>query len=98
MELRWSSVARRDLIDNWLWHGRDVPERGDKVVSRIEDACARLVRFPYLGPPYPRMAADARKLSVDGYLVFYRIETGCVRLMRVVDQRRLLDLIKLESD
>lgn len=98
MELRWSGAAKRDLLDIWHWRGRDNPDLGDKVISRIEIACARLTRFPHLGPAFPRMSTDTRKLSVDGYLVFYRVDADCIWLMRVVDQRRLLDLIQVEED
>jgi toxin ParE1/3/4 len=91
--LRWSNAARRDLLDIWTWRGRDYPERGDRALDRIETACRRLERFPHLGPPFPRITADARKLSVDGYLVLYRIDPDVVTIVRVVDQRRLIELI-----
>jgi toxin ParE1/3/4 len=98
LALRWSNAARRDLLDIWDWCGRDDPERGDRVLDRIEAACARLARFPYRGPPYPRMAPDARKLSIDGYLAFYKIEPDAIFIVRVVDQRRLLAAIRFEED
>lgn len=73
-------------------------ERGDRVLDRIQAACERLTRFPHLGPPYPRMAADARKLSIEGYLAFYRIDADAIFIVRVVDQRRLLESVRFEGD
>lgn len=96
--LRWSKAARRDLLEIWAWRGREYPERGDKALDRIQAACRRLERFPHLGPPFPRAAVEARKLSVDGYLVVHRIEPDVVRIVRVVDQRRLLDLISFADE
>ncbi|HRO04381.1 MAG TPA: type II toxin-antitoxin system RelE/ParE family toxin [Terricaulis sp.] len=96
-ELRWSKAARRDLLEIWAWRGRELPERGDRVLDRIEAACMRLARFPELGPPYPRMAPEARKLSIDGYLAFYRVDADAIFIVRVVDQRRLLDAIGFEE-
>lgn len=97
-ELRWSMAARRDLLEIWCWRGRERPELGDQALDRIEAACLRLRRFPYLGPAYPRMAPEARKLSIDGYLAFYRVDTDAVMIVRVVDQRGLLEAIKFNED
>ncbi|WP_414731495.1 type II toxin-antitoxin system RelE/ParE family toxin [Vitreimonas sp.] len=76
--LRWSKAARRDLLEIWAWRGRDRPELGDQAVDQIAPACARLRRFPFLGPPFARAAPDARKLSVGGYLALYRVEEGSI--------------------
>ena len=43
-------------------------------------------------------ASRARKLSIDGYLAFYRIADDAIHVMRVVDQRRLLEAIKLDEE
>lgn len=64
----------------------------------IEAACLRLIRFPHLGAPYPRMAPEARKLTIDGYLAFYRIDADAIMIVRVVDQRRLLEAISFDTD
>ena len=93
LALRWTHAARRDLLDIWAWRGRDHSELGDQALDRIESACVRLTQFPHLGPPFPRIAPDARKLSIDGYLALYRVLSGTVEVVRVVDQRRLLEAI-----
>ena len=96
-KLRWSNAARRDLLEIWRWRGREHPEIGDRVMDRIEAACSRLRRFPHLGPPYPRIAPEARKLTIDGYLAFYRIDTDAIMIVRVVDQRRLLEAVEFDA-
>lgn len=96
--LRWSAAARRDLLDIWAWRGREHPERGDKVLDQIQVAGERLTRFPQLGPPYSRMAPDARKVSAAGYLIFYRIDPDSIFVVRVVDQRRLLEAIGFDDE
>lgn len=96
--LRWSNAARRDLLEIWAWRAREYPERGDKVLTDIEAACRRLVRFPRLGPPFPRIAPEARKLSIGGYLALYRVEPDAVVIVRVVDQRRLLEAVGFDDD
>lgn len=96
LALRWTEAARQDLLAIWAWKGRELSERGDRALDRIEKACLRLRRFPMLGPAAPLIAAQARKLSVDEYLVLYRLETNDVVIVRVVDQRRLLDQLETE--
>ena len=44
------------------------------------------------------MAPEARKLSVDGYLAFYRVDADAVVIVRVVDQRRLQEAVAFEDD
>ena len=98
LPLRWTNAARRDLLDIWRWRGRERPELGDAALDRIKSACARLEQFPHLGPPFSRMAPEARKLSVDGYLAFYRVDADAVVIVRVVDQRRLQEAVAFEDD
>jgi toxin ParE1/3/4 len=98
LALRWSNAARRDLLRIWAWRARERPELGDLALDRIETACTRLTRFPLLGPPYPRMAPNARKLTVGGYLAFYRIDVDAIVVVRVVDQRQLLEAVAFDED
>lgn len=98
MALHWSAAARRDLLEVWLWRGREFPMRGDKALERIESACLKLRKFPYIGAPAPRLASDARKLLIDGYLAIYRVDEDVVLIMRVLDQRRLMDAGAFSED
>ena len=97
LALRWTHAARQDLLDIWTWRGRERPEAGDQILERIEAACARLMRFPLLGPAFPRVAPEARKVSIDMYMALYRIDGDAVVIVRVIDQRRLLESIKFED-
>lgn len=98
LELRWTNAALRDLREIWLWRGRERPEWGDRALDKIEAACQRLTRFPHLGAPMPRMADDTRKLTVDRYLALYRVEVDAIVIVRIVDQRRLLEAIQFDDD
>jgi plasmid stabilization system protein ParE len=42
--------------------------------------------------------AYARKLSIDGYLALYRIDDEAVLIVRVVDQRRLLETVRFAEE
>jgi len=96
-EVRWTVAARRDLLDIWSWRGRDRPDLGDLVVTRIHAACERLGDRPYLGPAAPQIAPDARKLTIDQYIAIYRVDEAAVRIVRVIDQRRLLSAVSFDE-
>jgi toxin ParE1/3/4 len=91
LTLCWTPAARADLLDIWTWRGREHPETGDAVLDRIEAACNRLCKFPMLGVAVPTIAPEARKLSVDNYLALYRITPDAIEIVRVLDQRRLIE-------
>lgn len=84
----WTPAARRDLFDIGVWRGREYPERGEAILSVIVAACDRLGRFPELGPAIPQIAPEARRPSVERYLVLYALTADTVEIVRVVDQRR----------
>jgi len=46
----------------------------------------------------PRIAENARKLTVERYLVLYRIEPDAIVVVRVVDQRVLLESIRFADE
>jgi toxin ParE1/3/4 len=97
-QLRWTKTAKKDLLDIWRWRGREYPERGDAILDAIETACARLQRFPYLGPALPRIAPDARKFSIENYLILYCVRDDELVIVRAVDQRRNLEAIAFDVD
>jgi plasmid stabilization system protein ParE len=85
-------------LEIWQWRARERQELADQVLDRIYAACTRLRRFPYLGPPFAQIAPQARKLSVDGYLALYRVDAEAVTIVRVIDQRRLLDDVEFSDE
>jgi len=67
-------------------------------MSQSTKSCERLTRFPYLGSAIPRIAPDARKLTIERYLALYRIESDAILIVRVVDQRRLLEALSMDEE
>ena len=91
-------AARRDLFDIWVWRGRDYPERGDRLLQQIEKACLKLRRFPALGAPVSRLASDDRRMVINGYSVLYQFDRSTVTIIRVLDQRRLIEAGAFSDD
>ena len=42
--------AEEDLIDIWSYIAEDSPQAADRLLDKIDEACARLADHPRLGP------------------------------------------------
>ena len=83
-----SPAAEEDLIDIWCSIALDSPSTADRFLGKITDRIGQLDRFPNLGPVRPDIATEARALTVDGYLVLYRLVEADVEIVRVVHGSR----------
>ena len=80
--------AKADLKRIWIHVSSDSESAADPLVRSIDAACDRLAAFPELGPSRDDIRLGLRHLSVDQYLVFYRINGADVRIVRVLHGRR----------
>lgn len=92
--VRQSARARADLVRIWRWIAQRDEERASAIIRRIEARAAILARHPEAGRLRPDIAPDARSLSVERWLIFYRIDRNGAEVVRVVDASR--DLTKME--
>ncbi len=92
--IRYSSLARQDLLDIWSYIAAKNLAAADRVFDRIENTCRALKDFPQLGRIRPEVGDGARSIGVDRWLVFYRVLDGGVQVVRIVDGVR--DLTRLE--
>jgi len=91
-----SPSAIKDLeqiIDYFAMRNVDA---GERVLSAFQKKCRYLTQFPYIGRSYKSIRPYLRGLPMDGYIIFYRIGTDCIEIMRVVKGNR--DLEGLFSD
>ncbi|MBX3569995.1 MAG: type II toxin-antitoxin system RelE/ParE family toxin [Rhizobiaceae bacterium] len=94
-KVRFTSRARADLLDIWGY----VAERGglrvaDAVYDRIAERCGMLRSHPQLGRARPEIAGEARSISVERWIVFYRTMGIDVQVVRIIDGAR--DLAQFE--
>lgn len=83
-----SPAGEDDLIDIWCTIALDSPGAADRFLGKIADRIGQLDQFPNLGPVRPDIAAEARALTVDSYLVLYRLVGTDVEVVRVVHGSR----------
>ncbi len=72
-------------------------EAGEQLFQKFNKRFESLTRFPKLGKPYPKLNPEIRGLLEQNYIIFYRISSESVEIVRIVDARRnLLELFKEE--
>jgi toxin ParE1/3/4 len=86
--------AEQDLVEIWLYIATDNPRAADRLLDRIDVACAHLASNPSLGPARPDLAPDLRYHVVGAHLLLYRVVAEGVELVRVVHgARHMPDLL-----
>ncbi|MDP9839530.1 toxin ParE1/3/4 [Neorhizobium huautlense] len=82
----YSSRARQDLLDIWLWIAESSgAQSADRILDRMEERLHRLAAFPEMGPARPGIAPRARVLVIQRWLALYAIDDHEIRIVRIVD-------------
>ncbi len=97
---RWiiSPSASRDLnaiVDYFVEHN---VEAGEHLLKAFNQKCQSLTQFPNLGKRYPQVREDLRGIPLNGYIIFYRMQTDTVEILRVVDGRQDLEALFAEEE
>ena len=70
-------------------------EAGERLFQKFSQRFQSLTRFPKLGKLYPNLHPEIRGLLEQNYIIFYRISSESIEIVRIVDARRnLLELFK----
>jgi toxin ParE1/3/4 len=81
-------LASRDLNDIADYFTETSLEAGDRFFRAFNRKCQQLVAFPNSGKSYATIRPDLRGLSLEGYVIFYRILDDGIEILRVVSGRR----------
>ncbi len=81
-------LASRDLNEIADRFAETNLETGEQFFSDFNRKCKQLVAFPNSGKSYAEIRSDLRGLSLDGYILFYRILEDRIEILRVVSGRR----------
>jgi toxin ParE1/3/4 len=73
-------------------------EAGERFFRTFDRKCRQLITFPDSGKSYSAIRPDLRGLSLEGYVVFYRILDDGVEILRVVSGRRNLSSLFEEPE
>jgi toxin ParE1/3/4 len=81
-------LASRDLNDIADYFAENSLEAGDRFFRTFDRKCKQLVAFPNSGKSYAAIRPDLRGLSLEGYVIFYRVLDDGIEILRVVGGRR----------
>jgi toxin ParE1/3/4 len=81
-------LASRDLNDIADYFAETSLEAGDRFFRAFNRKCKQLVAFPKSGKSYATIRPDLRGLSLEGYVIFYRVLDDGIEILRVVNGRR----------
>jgi toxin ParE1/3/4 len=88
-------VVSRDADDDLLQIVRYVSERNPVAARSLVDEINRkflnLIHFPFIGRDRSNLRRGIRSVVTGNYVIFYRVESDHVTIMRVVHGRRDID-------
>lgn len=93
--VEWAEVARIDLDELLDYIEQEQPGAALAVLARLEQAAKRLDSMPLRGRVVPELAQRNirlyRELVVRPWRIIYRVGTGRVLVLAVLDGRRDLE-------
>ena len=81
----FSPLAETDLVEIGIYIARDNPKRALSFIDELEIKCEALGEFPGTGVMRQDVAADLRMLPHASYLIFYRVGTGQITILHVLN-------------
>lgn len=83
-----SPEAEQDLLDIWLYIAADSPVNADRFLDRLDGMALKLAEFTEIGIDRPELAPGLKSFPVGKYVLFYRLNSGGVELVRVLHGSR----------
>ena len=89
MRIKWSDVARGDVIAPRDYIARDSPYYARRFTERLVESIENLNEFPRMGGRVPEADRDdVRELIFHAYRIIYLIETEEIAILTVVHGSR----------
>ncbi|MBN9559537.1 MAG: type II toxin-antitoxin system RelE/ParE family toxin [Alphaproteobacteria bacterium] len=89
-----SAQAEEDLLEIWRYIAKDNPAAADRMLDRIDGACALLAEHPLMGSARTDLRAGLRYFVSARHLILYRPIKEGIEVVRVLHgARHLPDLL-----
>jgi plasmid stabilization system protein ParE len=99
LQLEWSPEADADLIEVWQYGAeRFSPEKADAHLRDIEHFVDRVTMFPLMSDDRAQLRPGLRSVVVYPTVVFFRIRSRSIQIVRVVSGRRNLAALFPRND
>jgi len=83
-----SERADNDLLEIWQHVALDSPAAADRLLDRIESRWQQLAENPGSGMARNDIAPGLRHLVTGPYLIFYRMASGRIEIVRILHGSR----------
>jgi toxin ParE1/3/4 len=90
MRLEHTARAEQDLIEIWSYVAQDNRRAADRVFELLAKKSTLLAVNPNIGRSREEIGPGIRSTVAGAYLVFYRIHSDRVEILRYLHQRRKL--------
>lgn len=80
--------AEADLIEIWLYIGRNNPSAADRTMGSIERTTNLIADFPLMGAAHPELAPELRSFLAGNYVIYYRPVENGIEIVRVLHHAR----------
>jgi toxin ParE1/3/4 len=92
-QLRISPRARADLIDIWSYIADDSVTNADAYIDKLYEAIEALGRHPGSGRRRDELAPGIQSFPFARYIIFYRVVTNTIEIVRVLHGARDIENI-----
>ncbi len=90
----WSPEAEEDLLSIWRYTADEwSAAAADQQLGDIWTTCEMLLGYPQLGRPRAELLPGIRSTVTDPHVVFYRILTHGVEILRVLHEREDVEFV-----
>jgi len=86
--IEWSPESETDLVEIWHQIAQDSTGAADEMMVRIQEQSLNLVEFPLIGRTRDELKSGLRSVPVYPYLMFYRVQSEMVEIVRVLHGAR----------
>ena len=93
LELIISDQAKEDLTEIWLYIAGDSPLAADKFLDLLYEKCRLLCDSPGIGRVRNELLPGVRSYPVKRYVVFYRVNSKAVEVVRILSGYRDIDIL-----
>ena len=83
-----NALATKDLDEIADYFTENNIEAGEQFFKSFSRKCQQLVTFPNSGKSYGAIRPGLQGLSLEGYIIFYRLLEDGVEILRVLSGRR----------
>ncbi|WP_353572888.1 type II toxin-antitoxin system RelE/ParE family toxin [Candidatus Albibeggiatoa sp. nov. BB20] len=91
MSLKFTSIAHDDLDTIWEYIAENNPPAATRVLQVLMNKCHTLGENPFLGRQRDELATGLRSFPVQNHVIFYRITSDNVEIIRVLNTARDID-------